>query len=260
MKLKTYIINLEKSTVRRDYMTDLLSPYGFMDVTFIKAVDGRLMTQEERNQRFDYKGCMKRYGREMNAGEVGCLMSHRKAYDTILREHHSYALILEDDVAPVRSLDELDMDAVESLMNTDIPQVLMLSGDYWYYRRKPIGRLFAAVGAYGYIINAAAAEMILSIDKPCNVADDWAYYKRRGLKMYAVCPYMLDANVNMEVLPSDVKQDSWGINRKKMSVFEVITGYLTGAVKKYMKATGHFEYKTNIYQNKIAPKKTNPFK
>ena len=54
MKLKTYIINLEKSVVRRRYMQELLQGYEFLDIEFLKAIDGRLLSQEEREARFDY--------------------------------------------------------------------------------------------------------------------------------------------------------------------------------------------------------------
>ena len=83
MLLKTYIINLEKSTVRKQYMQELLSPYQFLDVEFVKAIDGRLLSEEERALRFDYVRSKKVYGRTLNAGEVGCALSHRKVYERI---------------------------------------------------------------------------------------------------------------------------------------------------------------------------------
>ena len=89
MKLKTYVINLEKSTVRRQYMEKLLAPYSFLDVEFVKAIDGRLLSEEERRARFDFDGCRALYGRTVNAGEVGCALSHRKAYESLLQSGQS---------------------------------------------------------------------------------------------------------------------------------------------------------------------------
>ena len=261
MKIHVRIINLERSTVRKAYMDALLAEYkDIFDIDYVPAIDGRLMSESVRENVFDYGRSLLHYGRRMNAGEVGCALSHRKCYTEMLDANDLYCLILEDDVYVVRDLHQLDIEAIDALANSPKPRVIYLSGDYWYFRKKSLMPVYSAVGAYAYIINRAAAELILSIDKPYSVADDWMVYKRLGVRLYAVNPYMLDANVNMELLSSDVKQDDWGINRKLMSKKEVFVGYLTGAVKKFLKATGKFEYKTNIFENKVAPKKTNPFK
>ncbi len=260
MVLKTYVINLEKSLVRRQYMEDLLAPYSFLDIEFVKAVDGRQMTEEERNARFDFAGCQKMYGRSLNSGEIGCALSHRIACKKVLEGNSPYALILEDDISILKDLSKLNIEEIKTVLDHPSPRVLMLSGDYSYYKRKSIVRLYSAVGAYAYIINKAAANRILSIDPPCCVADDWMFYKRKGIKLYAVYPYMVDANTNMELLSSDVKQDSWGIDRKKMSPKEIILGAFAGIVKKLFKLTGHFESKVRIIDNMIVEKKNNLFK
>ena len=260
MKLKTYIINLEKSVVRRQYMQELLQGYEFLDIEFLKAIDGRLLTQEERESRFNYARCKALYGRTLNAGEVGCALSHRAAYKAIAEGGAPYALVFEDDISIQRDLSGLDLEAIDSLLNVDKPRVLMLSGDYSFYKKKPIVRLYSAVGAYAYILNKAAARRILAIEPPCSVADDWMFYKRNGLKLYAVCPYMVDANVNMDLLSSDVKQDSWSINRSLMSKKEVVIGIWAGAVKKLFKLFRHFEYKVRILDNVVVERPKNPLK
>ena len=182
MKLKTYIINLERSTVRKQYMSDLLSSYSFLDIEYIRAIDGRQLSEEERTSLFDYSKSKEVYGRFLNAGEVGCALSHRKVYEELLRGVESYALVLEDDIAIQRDLNYLPFMEIEKIMSTSRPRALMLSGDYSFYRRKPVIHIYSAVGAYAYIINRAAAKRILSIMPPCCVADDWMYYKRKRVK------------------------------------------------------------------------------
>lgn len=245
-KLKTYIINLEKSTLRKQYMQDLLSGFGFLDIGFIKAVDGRVLSDEERSKLFDYNKSMSMYGRGLNAGEVGCALSHRLSYRKILENGDEYALVLEDDIVLVRDLNSLDLNLIDSTMKVDKPRVMMLSGDYWYYRKGCITRLFSAVGAYAYIINRAGARKMLSVDPACCLADDWQYFKRKGLKLYAVYPYMIDANTKMDILGSDVNQDSWGLNRSKMSLKEILIGYYVALAKRCLKRIGHFEYKIRV--------------
>ena len=255
MKLKTYVVNLERSTVRKQYMEALLSPYTFLDIEFVKAVDGRLLSAEEINNQFDFKQSRKLYGKTIAPGEVGCTLSHRKIYKDIIDNDIPYALILEDDIAIQRDLTLINLDVVDHVLRSSRPRVLMLSGDYCYYKKKPIARIYSAIGTYAYMINYAGAKLIINKVRPCTVADDWLYYKRKGLRMYAVYPYMIDANVNMDVLGSDIQQNSWGINRAKMSKKEVIIGYITGAMKKLFKRYGHYEYKKRVYQNKVIKEK-----
>ena len=128
MGLKTYIINLEKSTVRKHYMQELLSKYIFLDIEFLKAIDGRLLSDEERRSSFDFAKSVKIYGKDINAGEVGCALSHRKAYSELLKTQAQYALILEDDISIIRDLDSWDLYGVDKTLTSRKPRVLMLSG------------------------------------------------------------------------------------------------------------------------------------
>ena len=113
--IKTYIINLKKSVKRHDYMQSILSPYSFIDIHFIEAVDGRTLSEEEVEQAFDNKNTIKHYGRKLNRGEIGCTLSHRKCYATLLESDAPYALILEDDIKIMRDLSivqDIDLDTI----------------------------------------------------------------------------------------------------------------------------------------------------
>ena len=203
IKIKTYIVNLATSTARKEYMRDLLSEYGFLEQVFIEAVDGRVFSPEERERAFDDKACYRRYGRVINGGEVGCTLSHFKCYNRLAQSDERFVLILEDDVTIMRDLKELDWDKVTEFMSVDEPRIMFLSGDYWYWDKKPFTRVFSAVGSYAYFINKAAAQRIAIIKKPSNVADDWDVYKQLGVKLFAVHPYMIDANI--ADIPSEIQ-------------------------------------------------------
>ena len=255
MKLKTFVVNLERSTVRKQYMEQLLQPYSFLDVEFIKAVDGRLLSEEEINSQFDFNRSRKLYGKTITAGEVGCTLSHRKIYKEIVDNNIPYALIIEDDIAVQRDLNLIDMDAVDKVLKSSKPRVLMLSGDYCYYKKKAIVRIFSAVGTYAYMINYAGARLVYNKVHPCSVADDWLFFKRKGLRLYAVYPYMVDANVNMEVLGSDIQQKSWGINRSGMTWKENVIRAYIGLIIKMFKKHNHYEYKKRVYNNVVINRK-----
>lgn len=241
MKIPAYVINLKNSHLRREYMEKLLSAYPSIDVNFIEAVDGRIMSKDSLSEVFDFDSCIKRNGRIINPGEVGCVLSHRKCYHEMIQSNKDYALILEDDITVVGDMNTAVNHNTINFMHSSEPRILFLSGDYWYWRKKPITDVFFAVGSYAYFINRAAAEIVLQINKPYNVADDWDLYKSMGVKLYAVYPYVIDANI--QDLPSDINQEHWGILRKEMSLGNVIRSYIVGIVKRCLLYLGYFESK-----------------
>ena len=122
------------------------------------------------------------------------------------------------------------------------PKILFLSGDYWFWQNKPITRVFDAVGSYAYMINSAAASIIShKVDKPSNVADDWAFYKSLGVKLYAIHPYIVDANI--VDLDSEICQDHWGNIKSNMNTNYKIKAYYNSLVKKMLVKVGHFQAK-----------------
>lgn len=239
MAIPVFVVNLPSSLTRREYMEKLLSDYPFMDVTFIPAINGRQMTEDQRKDAFDYEASMKHYGRLLNDGEIGCALSHRLCYKSLLDSDSPYAMILEDDISIIRDFNSLPWDDITRKINVSQPRVVFFSGDYWRMSSKSITRAFDAVGAYAYIINKAAASAILSVQKPFVVADDWLAYKRLGIKLYALYPYAADANL-VETLVSDVKQDSWSTNHSLMSRTELARRAFPAMVKLLMKKLGLF--------------------
>lgn len=252
--LTTYVINLERSAIRKNYMEQLIRPYTFLNISFIKAIDGNSIEADLLESLFDDNKCFKRYGRQLNPGEKGCVLSHRKCYQTLLDSEQDYVLILEDDINIVGNLERLKDINIKDIMSINTPLILFLSGDYWYFRRKyPILNVYTAIGSYAYIINRAAAQAIMSIKRPFNVSDDWSFYKQFGLNYKAFIPYLIDANLNMELLGSNINQYSWGINRKLMSKDNVFKSYMSGIIKHILKATGHFESKVKVRNRQIIP-------
>jgi len=243
--IKTYIVNLATSTARKKYMQELLDGYGFIKQEFVDAVDGRVFSPEERAKAFDDRTCYRRYGRYVNGGEVGCTLSHFKCYNRLVQSNEKFILIFEDDITIIRDLNSLDLEKVSEFMAIDEPRIMFLSGDYWYWDNKPITRVFSAVGSYAYFINRTAAQTITKyIARPSNVADDWDVYKQLGVKLFAVHPYMIDANVID--ITSEIQQDYWGNHKKKMSLRYLLRTLYVGAIKKYLGNKGHFESKIRV--------------
>lgn len=240
--VKTYIINLITSADRLKYMLNLLRPYSQFNIEVIEAVDGRVFSSYERAHKFDDEVCYSRYGRLINGGEIGCTLSHFKCYEKVACTDEKYVLILEDDISIIRDLNLLNINEVENLMSGDAPVILFLSGDYWHLDNRTYTRVFNAVGSYAYFINKPAVSRILTmIDKPSHVADDWDVYKQLGVKLYAVHPYMIDANI--EDIPSDIQQEYWGNHKNKMKCKYLLRAYYNGLVKRVLGRLNLFESK-----------------
>ena len=89
-----YLISLAKDTKRRELLQQKFSSYDSFKL--IDAVDGR-----ELNAREYYKiisPSFKAYGKVLSPAEVGCSLSHVKAYEAFLASEAKFALIFEDDV------------------------------------------------------------------------------------------------------------------------------------------------------------------
>lgn len=231
--IDTYIINLPSSIVRRQYMENLMQPLSFLNTKFVEAINGKSMSDDALKALFDYHKSILRYGRKINKGEVGCTLSHRKCYELLLNSSATYALILEDDIHIMNDINILKSHKVDELLNRNEPVILFISGDYWYYNRGSIVKVYSAVGSYAYLINNEAAKRIVNSGIPFNVADDWRIYRKFGVKLYAINPYLVDANVQMDILDSDIRQEFWGINRHDMPTKEVFKSLIDSLIKKY---------------------------
>ncbi len=134
--MKTYIINLKDAVLRREYMRkqlQLLPPS--LSVEFVEAVDGRIMSSQERENKFDTEKFRLRYTKEVRPGEIGCTLSHQMCYEKLMHSEEKYALILEDDIVVRPNVDSV-FPCIEELIQTDKPLVILLSGWYWFGETK----------------------------------------------------------------------------------------------------------------------------
>ena len=95
----SYIINLDRSKERYEYIKDRVYNLGF-DVERISAVDGRQLSQEKLSSVIDVEGHKLTYGTNGSSPPViGCYLSHVKAWSKLLDSNKEFAVIIEDDVS-----------------------------------------------------------------------------------------------------------------------------------------------------------------
>ena len=233
--MRTYIINLKESTVRKKYMEDLLAPLAnYLDWEFIEAFDGRNLDKNDIERIFNQDKAFSTYGRYLKGGEIGCTISHRICYESIINNNEPYALILEDDLVWNRD-DIVDVISIaEKILKHNKPIALLLSGDYWYYSKKSITDIYSiasvreAVCTQAYFINISAARCLLQKEK-YYLADDWYGISKSGVKLYAMYPHVADQN--RREFQTEISMEYAGVNRKNMSLFKMIHSYYRACVK-----------------------------
>lgn len=127
-----FLINLARSKERLTNSTAQFNKQG-LSYTRIDAVDGSTLTQPEIDAHYSPELNKKNYHYPLSKGQIGCYLSHRKAWQAIVDQRLDYAIIFEDDF----NLDESIHTAIKNIdkLNYDW-QLIKLSA--YQNRRRPI--------------------------------------------------------------------------------------------------------------------------
>ncbi len=165
-----FVINRPVDTGRRADMTERLGKIG-LTPQFFPAVDGY---QLDIASLAAYDGRKRRryFGKDLKAGEIGCLLSHRAVYEKMLAEDIAAAVVLEDDVFFTPDFGAL----LEDLMRTDVAwDLVRFVGhgkifDLGYRTLAPLRNGYSLTrvptspsGAYAYLLTKRAAARLLSL-------------------------------------------------------------------------------------------------
>lgn len=97
MKTSAFVISLERAALRFQNAHALLDQLP-LPAEVLPAVDGSQLTDDAKNNcytRFQHDPA---YPFTLNAGEIGCFLSHRNAWSEILSRNLDAALVVEDDL------------------------------------------------------------------------------------------------------------------------------------------------------------------
>lgn len=250
-KIKAYIINLESSHDRYEYMQEVMRPFDCFDVEFVKAVDGRKLDSREIAAVFCQEVAKEHYGRELRGGEIGCTLSHKKCAQLLLDSSLPYALFLEDDLVwQTKSFVEI-LPSLSKCLATDTPTVILLSGDYWYTGKRPLSDRYElatvhdAVCTQSYFINRAGAEYLLKLGN-WHLADDWRALRKSGVHIKALYPHVADQN--RSELDTVIAPIYGGINRTQMTFHNVVDSYIKSISNRLLVKLHHFEAKDFVWK------------
>ena len=97
-EIQAYIIHLARAEARRPQVDRILAACP-VPARVIDAVDGRALPAEEIDAVYSRKSLhAPHYPFALTVGEVGCFLSHRKAWQEIVASGHDAGLVIEDDV------------------------------------------------------------------------------------------------------------------------------------------------------------------
>ncbi len=222
--MKAYLINLDRSPERLAESDKVLAAAGIA-YERIRAVDGKELTADEVRLQCSRIGFLLANGRRVKLNELGCALSHQKAWRELLASDAPRAAVFEDDVA----IDPAAYAAAERLIASEDDPARPIIWLLNHRNLVPDPGRSAAVrlldtkddvmhtwGTEGYVLNRAAAEALLSFTVPVRyVADAWPTYARHGVDVRVVFPTPCTLRETPSVIArSCTGRDAWAWYRK----------------------------------------------
>ncbi len=184
-------------------MLQLCKKLNLKNVEIINAVNGQNMDDEFIDNIVSKEKTIKFMKRGFIKGEIGCLLSHKKIYEKMVKENIPNALILEDDV-------EFDNTLYKALkLSTNFPrEAEFVFLGYWNADLKNINKMISfrgrhrlssslslirftsnVHGNYGYFITKNGAKKLLKhLNKPLFMPIDHYTGDDKYINIYGVYP------------------------------------------------------------------------
>ena len=217
--LPIYVISLETAQSRRAAITGRMKELG-LAFSIIEAVRGADIPVDQKASLVSHRR-RQHLGAPFSDGALGCLMSHRRAWERIRDGHIDAALILEDDavLAPA-ALDVL-------------PRIAALKGRFdlinlHHTSGRPlvdIARLspthalsitrYASIGAIGYVVSRDAAERLLAVSTPGIFEVDVMMNRwwEHGLKTLVLSPSVVEEDGHGSTIGYPGVKPTWDRDR-----------------------------------------------
>ena len=216
-----YIINLKKDKDRKKNIVSELKRQNIDNYKFIDAIKGSDLTADKKkshvfkNKKNEYKWHIK-----LNDGQIGCSLSHIKAYKEILKNNDEIALIFEDDAVFIKDLTNELTNAILDSFNKNA-QIVLLNELHLFYK-KPIKKIngneivsvIKSFSSHSYFINKVAAANIIDFNYPVKtVADDHNLFNLYcDINYYGINPsicgqsQIFSSNINSSFEVSEIKK------------------------------------------------------
>lgn len=195
--LKILVISLLDAQSRRVKATKALNETN-LKWEFLDAIDGRKLTHPPKE--YDPKKVSRLLGFELTPGEIGCFLSHKKAWQKCFHSQQ-ITLILEDDfLLKPNFLDAVSI-AINEFHDWDIFRLQALSDTpsrllAEYETLKVVKNLKDPLASAGYLVKPDGAKKLL--DNSTNIFEPIDHFlehtKFHQAKIVAIKPYVIEIN------------------------------------------------------------------
>jgi GR25 family glycosyltransferase involved in LPS biosynthesis len=216
LRCPVFVINLERSRHRRDYMLNYLSGHG-IEARIFPAVDGAALdvAQLQRQGIYDDEVAHQKFNRSLSPAEIACTLSHLNIHRKMVGENISMALVLEDDAMfGPRIVSRVSGALSEAPPDWDVLQLSHNCEEYVGLTENLVrfpSNTRMPVGSAGYLIRKGGAEKMLANGFPiCYPADSLMGRSHRwGVVLYGFAPPVVVQNA---VFPTQIyTPSSWRI-------------------------------------------------
>lgn len=226
---KVYYINLDHRDDRKDHVIQQMQNAEIdMLATRLPAVYGKdLDINNLDNIITPYakdcvNGKIKRFGITLTQGGVGCAMSHKKAWETIIENDNDNALILEDDV-DINDKLVYKLNYYEQYLPPDWDIIFLgyhptSMGNFYSINNRFFLKTTKVYGLFGYIVSKSGAEKLLKLF-PINLQIDSEF--ENAIKKYKLNVYVVKPNLRLILSDqSEVSEKRYGSDIQALDLLE----------------------------------------
>jgi len=217
MNYKIFVINLDHREDKFSSVVEQLNKFQ-LPCERISAVNGKDLTNSEISDIYDSDKNEKFYPKILSSGEIGCYLSHIKAWKEIINQELDYAVILEDDCKIEEHFQNFNK-YIEKLQNWDYIKIAGNRGAKKIKRSEALCREASIVyynkipaSTVGQIISYSGAQKLLenskSIFRPVDI--DIKHYWEKGINVIGIEPKLID-NIGFD---SDIEALDMSATRK----------------------------------------------
>lgn len=252
--LHIYVISLKKDIEKRNFISKTLENFG-LEFSFIDAIYGKELSDDLLSS-IKVKSAGKIFNRGFlpSSGEVGCALSHLKAYQNILDNNLGWACILEDDAI----LDERFKTFVTTFQDSklDTKTLYLLGGQNGYDKGtvKSIKNTMSIGGqkfsktikseefiyrACCYLMNPDLAKELIQLSKNNFIlADDWNYLVKNSIIDKIYLANFVDHPLDLSESHLEKERRSGKLNQEP--------SYLNNTHKLIMRIKGGIEWRLRV--------------
>jgi len=193
---QVFVINLDRDTRRLAACVAMLESAG-IEWQRVPAVNGRSLPPEALNEVYDADANLRRAKHPLVPPEIGCYLSHLRAWEAIVESELSMGVVLEDDFSITGNLADVIDALSHDHKNWDIAKLFSFKPDVRLMRRRELNNATQIGIPYrvpsttlGYAITRDAAERLLKCSTPFfrPIDEDHKFFWEKDLRVALVQP------------------------------------------------------------------------